>query len=190
MKKISPRFILVASIPFLLFSCGVDDEELRNEELNNKIYNAFIYDSDLVGTWNLGSMITDREVDLNNDGVSTKNLLLETKCYDKMSITFRGDRTFSSVNARMDFKGGESNDGFICMGDRVDSGKWSVVEDKVTFYVIINNVEYAEEKQLVLKDDKFSFEVNRAESKAYVSDPGNTSVSKISVVALEYNMVK
>lgn len=190
MKKITSRFVLVASVAFLCFSCGVDDEDLRNEELNNKVYNVFIYDSDLVGTWDLSSMVTDIEVDMNKDGLFTKNLRKETTCYEKMSITFNGNKTFRSVNARMDFKGGETNDGFVCMGDKVDSGIWSVDNDIVTFIVTINNVQYTEKKQLILNGNMFSFEVNRTESLGYISDPGDKSGSKVSVVALEYNKVK
>lgn len=181
---------LAAILSVLYVSCDADNEDLRGEDLNAKMMGAFIYDSDLVGEWNLNAMVTDKEIDLNGDKVFTKDLMAETSCFDPMSIIFNGDKTFVSVNSRMDFLGGESGDEFECMADRTDRGKWSLENDILIMYVNVNGKEEKHTKQLIYSEGVFAFEVNRMESQAYVTDPGNLSVSKVSVVALEYNKVK
>lgn len=185
-KNISPLFLFV-SFALFLSSCTNDDmADLQAEDLEAKILTANLQDSDLVGHWDLSTMSTDTPVDLNRDGVYNQNLLSETDCFDPMSITFNSDKNFTSVNARLDFKAGESNDEFFCMGNRTDSGTWSVEGDVLILKVDIDGTIYEDKKQIELEGNTFSFDVSEQESQKYVADPGDTSVSKVTVVSLEY----
>lgn len=185
-KNILPLFLFI-SFSLFLSSCDGDDlDDLQAEDLETKMLTANIVDSDLVGDWGLSIMETDSLVDLNKDGVSTQNLLSETTCFNSMSITFNPDKTFSSVNSRMDFKAGETDDKFLCMDDRTDTGTWSVEGDLLTLNVKIDNSIYNHEKKIAMNGNTFSFEVTELESQKYVTDPGDTSVSSVTVVSLEY----
>ncbi len=186
MKKIiSPLFFV--SFALVLSSCANDDlADLQAEDLETKILTANFQDSELVGHWDLSKMSTDTPVDLNRDGIYNQNLLSETDCFKPMSITFNSDYKFSSVNARMDFKAGEADDEFFCMGNRTDSGTWSVEGDVLILKVDIDGTIYQDRKQIVLDGNTFSFKVTELESQKYVADPGDTSVSKVTVVSLEY----
>lgn len=185
-KNIFTPFLLI-SLSLIIISCAGDDlNDLQSESLDTKMLTANIVDSDLVGTWDLSKMATDSLVDLNQDGVFTNNLLIETTCFDPMSIIFNPDKSFSSVNSRMDFKAGETDDQFLCMGGRTDTGTWSIEGDVLTLKVLVDGFTYNHTKTLIMNDNTFSFEVNKEESKQYVTDPGDTSVSKVTVVSLEY----
>lgn len=185
-KNIFPP-ILFVSFALLLFSCAGDDlEDVQADSLETKMLTANIVESDLLGTWDLSKMTTDSLVDLNQDGIFTNDLLIETTCFDPMSITFNADETFSSVNSRMDFKAGETDDQFLCMGDRTDTGTWSVEGDVLYLHVEVDGSIYNHTKNLIMTENTFSFKVNKEESKQYVTDPGDTSVSKVTVVSLEY----
>lgn len=187
MKKITFSPLFIGFFTFLLISCGSDDlGDVQAESLEIKMLTANIVESDLVGHWDLSMMETDTHVDLNQDGTFNQDLLLETDCFDPMSITFNADKSFSSVNARLDFKAGEGDDEFFCMGNRTDKGTWSVKSDTLSLHVNVNGTIYNDEKKLILKENTFSFEVTELESQKYVADPGDTSVSKVTVVSLEY----
>lgn len=179
--------ILFLTFSLFLTSCGGDDlDDVQAESLETKMLTANIVDSDLVGQWGLSMMKTDTLVDLNKDGIFTQDLMVETDCFDPMSITFNSDKTFSSVNSRMDFKAGETDDEFLCMGHRTDTGTWSVEGDVLSLHVNVDGSVYNTERQLEISGNTFSFKVSKQESKQYVTDPGDTSVSRVMVVSLDY----
>ncbi len=187
MKSLLKNLIKLSCIAVLLSSCaGENINDIKATAVEAPIVTANIEFSDLVGDWDLSVMKADRDVDLNKDGTFNSNLLLETSCFDPMSISFYDDKTFSSVNARLDFEAGTNNDEFFCMGNRTDTGTWEIEGDVLTLKVEINGIFYEDKKNLILSGDTFSFEVSKTESNRYVEDPGNTSVSQIIVLKLEY----
>ncbi|HSP82229.1 MAG TPA: lipocalin family protein, partial [Gillisia sp.] len=167
---------------------GEDLDDKDGELLNNKML-VYIDSEDLVGNWELSVMRADNPVDLNDDGASNTNLLEETSCFDLMNINLRNDMTFSSVNSRMDFQAGETNDKFLCMTPRTDSGTWKVDGDILTLKVNIGGEIFTHTKKLTLENNTFSFDVTKLESEQYVKDPGTTLVSGITVMYLTYTKV-
>ena len=145
-----------------------------------------ISSSDMVGYWELSGMMADTLVDLDDDNISSKNLLDETDCFNTMSITFNEDGTFTSNNAQMTFEAGASNNQFSCLSDRMDSGDWEVRNDSLILTMQINSATYTHRKLINLETDKFSFDVNKIESNQYVNDPGDTQASPIRILELEY----
>lgn len=181
------NLIKLCCIAVLLSSCsGEDMNDLKATSVEAPIVTANIEYSDLVGDWDLSVMKADRDIDLNKDGTFNTNLLLETTCFDPMSISFYENKTFSSVNARLDFEAGTNNDEFFCMGNRADTGTWEIDGDVLTLDVEINGASYVHTKILTFNQGVFSFDVSKTESNQYVEDPGNTSVSQILVLELEY----
>ena len=188
MKSLFRNLLKLTCAAVLLSACsGEDTDDFKAQSAEDTILTANIEYSDLVGHWDLSVMKADRDVDLNDDGTFNTNLLLETTCFDPMSITFYDDRTFSSVNARLDFEAGTNNDEFFCMGNRTDTGTWTIDGDVLTLNVVIGGASYVHTKTLSFNQNVFSFSVSKTESNQYVEDPGNTSVSQILVLELEYN---
>lgn len=187
MKKSITNSIIVVFFSLFIISCAGDDlEEIQSAEYNAQLANTFIYDSDLVGEWKIGSMITDLNVDLNGDGELNKDLLLESKCFDNMIYTFKGDKTFTIINPSLELTATDNQDEFKCQAPTTISGKWSLNDDMLTLYIRRNNVEYQEKKHLILIEDSFTIEINEAESKDFIIDKGNSSAEGLSVVALEF----
>ncbi len=174
----------------LLLSCsGEDLNEFRSAELNAHD-NNFIYDSDLVGYWDLSAIVATTPVDLNADGESSANLISETDCFSPMSITFNGDKTFTSVNVRLDLKEGGDEDIFSCRDNSVRKGIWSLKDDILSMIITVGGKQVETKKQLYPTNETFHFEVNRIESKDYILDQGGTSASGLSIVYVEYTRIK
>lgn len=189
MKKLTTKFCTLLVTTMLLTSCGGKDLDDTVASFSDPIVTANIEYTQLIGKWDLFEMRTETPVDLNNDKVGSLNLLSETSCFDAMSITFNEDMTFSSVNARMDFAAGDSNTDFACMGTGrgPDNGTWEISGDILTLTVIIDGQSFTNTKKLTFSSTKFFFDVSEFESQQYVSDPGGTAVSDVSIVYLGYN---
>ncbi len=190
MKKLIAPAIMLILLSFLVSSCAGEDIDDSNEDFNTKMLTTTITEADLIGHWNLSKIIAKEPVDLNNDGIFNTDLMLETKCFNPMNIIYNGNMTFESVNARMDFKAGENNNLFFCMGNRTDKGTWSISDDVLNLRVEVDGVVYNHTKDLIMDGNSFSFKVTKLESKQYVTDPGDTSVSSVTVVELEYTKVQ
>lgn len=189
------KFIYIFAVSLFLISCsGEDMDDNQAEAFTSPIVTADVIYSDLIGKWNLTSMEVDTLVDLNNDNVGNTNLLQETDCFKDMSITFsdnEGVREFSSVNARMDFRAGDTNDQFACMQTNggPDNGTWDIDGDgNLVLYMTIDGKTYTHTKILTYSGSTFALEVTKAESQVYVtSDPTGTAVEKVTVVSVEYS---
>ena len=187
MKKIIQNSILIFFSTLTLISCSGDDlQNINSADYNARMLDVFIYDSELVGEWEVDAMITDREIDLNGDGVSNYDLLSESSCFEKMVYTFRGDKTFTIINPILELTNREDKDVFNCQSPTTITGKWSIKDDSLILYIKRNNLEYQEKKHLILLENHFYLEINKNESKEFINDKGNTSVSGLSVVALEF----
>lgn len=189
MKKLTTKFFTLLFTSLLLTSCGGEDlDDKTNSSFSGPIVTANIEYTQLVGKWDLIEMRTETLVDLNNDNIGSLNLLSETSCFDEMSITFYEDMTFSSVNARMDFAAGDSNTDFACIGTGrgPDTGTWEISGDILTLTVIIDGQSFTNTKQLTFSPTQFRFDVSELESQQYVSDPGGTAISDVTIVYLGY----
>jgi hypothetical protein len=132
-------------------------------------------------------MTADTLVDLNGDGTGNKNLLLETSCFDDMSIIFYDDDTFATVNARLYFGTGETSGDFGCSGNKEYFGTWEVDGEDLLLNMNVNGEYYTERKQVNYTENLFSFAISKLESDTYVDDPGDTVASEIKIVELEYS---
>ncbi len=187
MKKIISNSIVVVFFSLFIISCAGDDlEEIQSAEYNAQLGNIFIYDSDLVGEWKIGTIAVNRNVDLNGDGESSNDLLLETSCFESMIYTFKGNKTFTIINPTLELTEIDNKDEFKCQNPTTISGKWSLKDDMLTLYIKRNNLEYTETKHLILIEDSFTLEINEDESKDLINDKGNSSAAGLSVVALEF----
>lgn len=189
MKNFLKNSLLLYCTAVLFLSCAGEDLDDKDAELLNAKMLVYIASEDLVGNWELSVMRADTPVDLNDDGASNTNLLEETSCFDLMNINLRNDMTFSSVNSRLDFQAGETNDKFLCMDPRTDQGTWGVEGDVLTLKVNIGGTIYTHTKKLTMENNTFSFNVTELESQQYVKDPGNTVASGIMVMYLTYTKV-
>lgn len=187
MKKYYAYLLLFLS-SILLISCSQDTSEM-DDAFKSINLAASINSDDLVGEWQLSVMQADTLVDLNLDGSGNKNLLNESACFNEMKIIFNQDKTFSTVNARLDFEGGTNNADLVCMKNRTDFGTWDIEESDLILNINIDGTIYTQRKPLTYNTSTFAFDVSKAESNIYVSDPGDTSASKIRILALEYSRI-
>jgi len=183
--KHSLLLILVIS----LFSCSKEDNSNADSTFKTSNFATSINPDDLVGEWNLSEMQADTLVDLNQDGTGNNNLLNESSCFNDMKIIFNQDKTFSTINAHLDFDGGTSNAEFVCVKNRVDFGTWDIDVTDLILNISIDGTIYTQRKPLNYNTSTFAFDVSKAESNLYVTDSGDTSASKIRILALEYTRI-
>lgn len=172
-----------------IFSCSKEDEADSNSSFKTSNFAASINPDDLVGEWKLTSMQADTLVDLNKDGTGDQNLLNESTCFNDMKVIFNQDKTFSTTNARLDFNGGTGSSEFVCVKNRIDFGTWDIDGTDLILNIEIDGTIYTDRKPLNYTTSTFGFDVSKAESNIYVTDPGDTSASKIRILALEYTRV-
>jgi len=184
-----PKITLLFALALLIFSCSKEDEADSNSSFKTNNLEASINPDDLVGEWKLSAMQADTLVDLDNDGTGDKNLLNESSCFNDMKVIFNKDKTFSTTNARLDFNGGTNNAEFVCVKNRVDFGTWDIEGSDLLMDITIDGTIYTQRKSLNYNTSIFAFDVSKAESNVYVTDPGDTSASKIRILALEYTRI-
>lgn len=172
-----------------VFSCSKEQSVDSDSTFKTSNFATSINPDELFGEWKLSAMQSDTIVDLNQDGTGDKNLLNESSCFNDMKVIFNQDMTFSTVNARLDFNGGTNNAEFVCVKNRVDFGTWDIEGTDLILNINIDGTIYTQRKPLSYNTTTFAFDVSKAESNIYVSDPGDTSASKIRVLALEYTRV-
>src|SRR5690606_17599541 len=188
MKSTLLIFISVLTTATLISCSGDELDQMRSAELNVH-ENNFIYDSQLVGQWDLSAIVSATPVDLNADGELNTNLVSETECFQPMSLIFNGNKTFTAVNVQLDLREENDEDTFSCVNG-VSKGIWSLKDDILSMIVTVGNKKFETKKQLFPTDNTFQFEVNRLESKDYVKDHGGTSASGMSIIYVEYTRVK
>jgi hypothetical protein len=181
-----PLFFILAIV---FFSCSKEDSSSSDPSIKSNDFAASINPDDLVGEWKLSTMRADTLVDLNKDGTGDNNLLNESSCFNDMKVIFDKDKTFSTTNARLNFNGGAGNSEFVCEKNRIDFGTWEIEGTDLILNINIDGTIYTERKPLNYNTKTFGFDVSKAESNVYVSDPGDTSASKIRILALEYTRV-
>ena len=187
MKLNNPAFFSILIILGCISSSCNRTRLPVEEDISSFLSDANIQPKKLYGNWQLTLMRTDTPVDLDGDGTGSTNLLQETDCYNDMRIEFSEDATFITQNAQMDFAAGTSGTEFECLNDRVDYGTWEIDRDLLILNILIDNEIYTDSKVIKLMGNRFSFEVTKEESEIYVNDPGNTLVSNVQVLELEYS---
>lgn len=183
------KYTLLFILAISLYSCSKEADSGTDSTFKTSNFATSISPDDLVGEWKLSAMQSDTLVDLNQDGTGNKNLLNESACFNDMKVVFNQDMTFSTVNAHLDFNGGASNAEFVCVKNRVDFGTWDIDGIDLILNISIDGTIYTQRKPLNYNTTTFAFDVSKAESNVYVSDPGDTSASKIRILALEYTRV-
>ncbi|AWI25810.1 lipocalin family protein [Flavobacterium pallidum] len=110
MKKM--KFVLLAAAGCLVLAC--DDERTTGNH-------------DITGTYNLTAFNAPRAVDYDEDGVSSINLMEESRCFDDSRITINRDGTYILEENFISIQGTIS----FCDA-RVTKGTWTRSENSLT----------------------------------------------------------
>lgn len=189
MKRIALNLFIVTVAAFLSVGCST---EVMNDEMTslNSTANIFerqdIRQTDLVGTWKIESMISDVEVDLNEDGVSSTDIMNETTCFDNLFFNFNSEGGILAHQARLKFVNGE----MLCDGEGDYAAAYSVTgnELSVTFQSGDSPITFTKTIGLSTTDGVTYLHValEDYEVSEVVQDPGTTSVSSIKRIEMVY----
>lgn len=177
----------------IIVSCEPNQDHIAPTEITATNAMATIAPEDLEGEWRLSAMNTDTVVDLNNDTVFNKNILLETDCFKDMGVTFSENGDMVTTNSKLDFKAGESNQDFKCLSGRTDSGSWDVEnvnnEERLVISMTIDGTTRTHSRILDRTANTFAFKISKFESNQYYGNPDGTDAEDVTVLSLEYTRV-
>lgn len=187
------KSLFLLGIIFSIASCEPNQDHVAETEVNNLNATANITPEDLVGEWELSAMNTDFAVNLNNDTIHNKNILLETDCFKNMGVIFNPDGSMTTTNSKLDFKAGESNDDFKCLSGRTDTGSWDVEnvngDERLVITMTIDGTTRTHSRILDRTANTFAFEISKFESEQYYGNPDGTDAEEVTVLSLEYTRV-
>ena len=187
------KSLFILGIIFSIASCEPNQDHVAETEVNNLNATANITPEDLEGEWELSAMNTDFAVNLNNDTIHNKNILLETDCFKNMGVIFNTDGSMTTTNSKLDFKAGESNDDFKCLSGRTDTGSWDVEnvngDERLVITMTIDGTTRTHSRILERTDNTFAFEISKFESEQYYGNPDGTDAEEVTVLSLEYTRV-
>ncbi|UBZ08428.1 hypothetical protein LDL76_06855 [Salegentibacter mishustinae] len=187
------KSLFLLGIIFSIASCEPNQDHVAETEVNNLNATANITPEDLEGEWELSAMNTDFAVNLNNDTIHNKNILLETDCFKNMGVIFNTDGSMTTTNSKLDFKAGESNDDFKCLSGRTDTGSWDVEnvngDERLVITMTIDGTTRTHSRILDRTANTFAFEISKFESEQYYGNPDGTDAEEVTVLSLEYTRV-
>ena len=187
------KSLFLLGIIFSIASCEPNQDHVAETEVNNLNATANITPEDLEGEWELSAMNTDFAVNLNNDTIHNKNILLETDCFKNMGVIFNPDGSMTTTNSKLDFKAGESNDDFKCLSGRTDTGSWDVEnvngDERLVITMTIDGTTRTHSRILDRTANTFAFEISKFESEQYYGNPDGTDAKEVTVLSLEYTRV-
>ncbi|WP_057482616.1 DUF5004 domain-containing protein [Salegentibacter mishustinae] len=187
------KSLFILGIIFSIASCEPNQDHVAETEVNNLNATANITPEDLEGEWELSAMNTDFAVNLNNDTIHNKNILLETDCFKNVGVIFNPDGSMTTTNSKLDFKAGESNDDFKCLSGRTDTGSWDVEnvngDERLVITMTIDGTTRTHSRILDRTANTFAFEISKFESEQYYGNPDGTDAEEVTVLSLEYTRV-
>jgi len=187
------KSLFILGIIFSITSCEPNQDHVAETEVNNLNATANISPEDLEGEWELSAMNTDFAVNLNNDTIHNKNILLETDCFKNMGVIFNPDGSMTTTNSKLDFKAGENNDDFKCLSGRTDTGSWDVEnvnsDERLVITMTIDGTTRTHSRILDRTANTFAFEISKFESEQYYGNPDGTDAEEVTVLSLEYTRV-
>jgi hypothetical protein len=118
MKSIKLSAILLSSILLIsIFSCNVEpvDADLFGNVLNT---------ASVSGTYRMTAFNTGIPTDLNHDGATSTNQMLETTCFNGSSITLNPDGTFRASSKGIEIN---SSSTLQCFSNPDYTGTWTYI---------------------------------------------------------------
>ena len=174
------KILALATLTIAATSCSSDDDAGTQAST-----------ASIDGAYVLSSMVSTPAVDLNGDGTSNSDLLMESNCFDSMAISLNSNGTFSSNVSTLEF---DSMGNISNCASRTDSGTWTFSDPTLTLTVNIPGGSATENRQVTTTVvggiiTEFSFDISETEADQYVNDPGNTSGSNITGLTLGFSRI-
>lgn len=140
MMNTSKWFLSFALITSMIFLQSCSEESIDSALLDN-IEDPIDQEIPAVvqGTYVMTAFNTSIPVDLNGDGVSNNNHMLETSCYNNSFLVLNNNNTFSATGKGvdilydLDIETGEETYTIECYDDGSTNGTWLITGNNVTF---------------------------------------------------------
>ena len=188
--------VLAVAAPFLV-ACSAD-EAMEKSSLNvteglNQTYD--IQSEDLVGKWNLVSMTSDVEVDLDRDGDKSTEILTETGCFGDMYFTFGLDGSVVTQQAKLNFDTAEGE--MQCEQGIYSDATYEVNGNELKVGFKFDGATAYQTRSIdvytVGEDDFLQLDLTYAEAKQYIRDTtfvSPTGATNVKAVEMLYQREK
>lgn len=194
MKKIVTKLFIFGFIAALIISCSAEDADMELNSLNASgtvVQAEAVTANQLVGYWKMYSMTSNPDVDFDQNGVFTNDLLEENDCFDEMFFDFKDTGAVATRQSRLYFSAATGK--FSCATTGDYSANYTVSGNELTVTFSINGQQFSETRTVALYSEAGSqflkVTLTKAETNAAVyvaNDPGNTVASEIQKIEMIY----
>ncbi|MBC7524663.1 MAG: lipocalin family protein [Flavobacterium sp.] len=179
-NKISGTFSFVGH----LLTTSTQTKQITNGVFTNISFtnsSAPVVVNPLVGNYIQTAYNTSTQTDLNNDGTTSTNQMLETNCYNDNYLILNADYTFSANSKGVDIGPSVASNVVTCYSDPSVSGTWVSSGNTVTFTYLQNGTTVVDNFTIAGN----TLVINTPNSEV-LSRNGNTLVQIISNVSVVY----
>ncbi len=173
MKRLFTLLILAVA-----FTACEDDENLATTSTSNT--------PNIIGNYELTSLVADAAVDFNGDGTSSTQLFNESFCFDNRMISFDAAGNFTVDVPDLDL---DNNNVLTCV-DNSYAGTYTIdMNSLLTITYPINGGSVSEDKTVTVTNTTFSFTLNRAEVMQYINPTTGTPADAINTIQVTYTRI-
>lgn len=100
----------------------------------------------VTGTYVMTAFNTSVPVDLNNDGVSNNNHMLETNCYNNSFLVLNNNNTFTATGKGVEIETDSATNTttIACYDDGVTAGTWTLSGNNVSFNYVFDGETFSD----------------------------------------------
>lgn len=173
--------ILFQSIPvivllFILSSCSSDD--------NNQV--TTLTDADVLGEWQLIEINSDPSIDIENDGTTDTNLMLQTTCFDGWSLDFDANGVLTADYAEIEIDPNAIAT-LICT-PQTDTGTYNISGNNLTVSATIDGNTETQTISITITNNVMSIFVAESDITSFFAIPDGEIYSEL--VSLEFVLQK
>jgi hypothetical protein len=126
MKNIKIKAIVFSSLIALSFTSCTTNIEPLDPSIN---INSF---SSVTGVYSMTAFNTSVPTDLDDDGTSSTNQMLETDCFNGNTLTISGNNTFTATSRGVDITVTGTTSSLGCYSEDDVTGTWTLVGNVLT----------------------------------------------------------
>lgn len=160
----------------VITSCTSDD--------NNQV--TTLTDADVIGEWQLIEINSDPAIDIENDGTTDTNLMLQTTCFDGWGLDFDANGTLTADYAEIEIDP-NAIASLICT-PQTDTGTYNISGNNLTVSATIDGTTETQTIAITITNNVMSILVTESDITSFFAIPDGEIYSEL--VSLEFVLQK
>lgn len=166
----------ILMLMLVITSCTSDD--------NNQV--TTLTDADVIGEWQLIEINSDPAIDIENDGTTDTNLMLQTTCFDGWGLDFDANGTLTADYAEIEIDP-NAIASLICT-PQTDTGTYNISGNNLTVSATIDGTTETQTIAITITNNVMSILVTESDITSFFAIPDGEIYSEL--VSLEFVLQK